>query len=139
MDKILIILFLLIGIIPAYPISSVSDGSKPVYEIPLDIEDSYDEDGDSNEEPDIVHPPRRHRMPGLLLLCEISRENGITISQSGISENIVSYEVYDSYGCCVAIFSDEAEFIDFLFSGISGEYILRFKTDNRAYSGMVCL
>ena len=84
-------------------------------------------------------PARGNRMPARRVMCEISCENGITISQSGISESIVSYEVYDTSGCCVAIFSDEAGFVDFLFSGISGEYILRFKTDNLAYIGVVCL
>lgn len=130
-----VIALFLFGVLILSPLQSFADAGGEC-DVVLQEEQPSDPNEDSEE---IIEIPNRRRLPGRRVMCEISRENGITISQSGISENIVSYEVYDSYGCCVAIFSDEAGFIDFLFSGISGEYILRFKTDNRAYSGMVCL
>lgn len=97
---------------------------------------------DLSEEPsdDIIENPLPdHRMPARKIMCEISRENGVSIARSGVSESIVSYEVYDPAGGCVAVFADEQDFIDFIFSGISGEYLLRFRTQEHTYSGMICL
>ena len=75
----------------------------------------------------------------MALHCTISQESGITISGSGIADEIVSYEVCDTIGSCVAIFNDEQSFIDFIFSDISGEYILRFRTPEYAYSGIISI
>ena len=97
---------------------------------------------DLSEEPsdDIIENPLPdHRMPARKIMCEISRENGVVIYQSGIADDIVSYEVYDTTGANIAIFSDEQSFIDFIFSGISGEYILRFRTTEHNYSGIIYL
>ena len=129
------IALLLFGVLILSPLQSFADAGGE-YDVVLQEEQPYDPDEDSEE---IIEIPNRRRLPRRRVMCEISCENGITISQSGISESIVSYEVYDTSGCCVAIFSDETGFVDFLFSGISGEYILRFKTDNLAYIGVVCL
>ena len=97
---------------------------------------------DLSEEPSdeiIEDPLPDHRMPTRKIMCEISRENGVVIYQSGIADDIVSYEVYDTTGACIAIFNDEQSFIDFIFSGISGEYILRFRTPEYAYSGIISI
>ena len=97
---------------------------------------------DLNEEPsdDIIENPLPdHRMPARKIICEISRENGVVIYQSGIADEIVSYEVCDAIGSNIAIFSDEQSFIDFIFSGISGEYIIRFRTPEHAYSGIISI
>lgn len=97
---------------------------------------------DLSEEPsdDIIENPLPdHRMPARKIMCEISRENGVVIYQSGIADDIVSYEVYDTTGACIAIFSDEQSFIDFIFSGISGEFQIRFRTDSASYSGKIYL
>ena len=97
---------------------------------------------DLSEEPSdeiIEDPLPDHRMPARKIMCEISRENGVVIYQSGIADDIVSYEVYDTTGACIAIFNDEQSFIDFIFSGISGEYILRFRTPEYAYSGIISI
>lgn len=97
---------------------------------------------DLSEEPSdeiIEDPLPDHRMPARKIMCEISRENGVVIYQSGIADEIVSYEVYDTTGACIAIFSDEQSFIDFIFSGISGEFQIRFRTDSASYSGYIKL
>lgn len=97
---------------------------------------------DLSEEPsdDIIENPLPdHRMPARKIMCEISRENGVVIYQSGIADDIVSYEVYDTTGACIAIFNDEQSFIDFIFSGISGEYLLRFRTQEHTYSGIISI
>ena len=97
---------------------------------------------DLSEEPSdeiIEDPLPDHRMPARKIMCEISRENGVVIYQSGIADDIVSYEVYDTTGACIAIFNDEQSFIDFIFSGISGEYLLRFRTQEHTYSGIIYL
>ena len=97
---------------------------------------------DLSEEPsdDIIENPLPdHRMPARKIMCEISRENGVVIYQSGIADDIVSYEVYDTTGACIAIFNDEQSFIDFIFSDISGEYILRFRTPEHTYSGIISI
>lgn len=97
---------------------------------------------DLSEEPSdeiIEDPLPDHRMPARKIMCEISRENGVVIYQSGIADDIVSYEVCDTIGSCVAIFNDEQSFIDFIFSDISGEYILRFRTPEYAYSGIISI
>lgn len=97
---------------------------------------------DLSEEPsdDIIENPLPdHRMPARKIMCEISRENGVVIYQSGIADDIVSYEVYDTTGACIAIFNDEQSFIDFIFSGISGEFQICFRTDSASYSGYIFL
>ena len=97
---------------------------------------------DLSEEPSdeiIEDPLPDHRMPARKIMCEISRENGVVIYQSGIADDIVSYEVYDTTGSNIAIFSDEQSFINFIFSGISGEYLLRFRTQEHTYSGIIYL
>lgn len=97
---------------------------------------------DLSEEPSdeiIEDPLPDHRMPARKIMCEISLENGVVIYLSGIADEIVSYEVYDTTGACIAIFNDEQSFIDFIFSGISGEYLLRFRTSEYSYSGIISI
>ena len=106
------------------------------HDVVLNEEPPADPGNDSEE---IIEIPNRNRMPARKIMCEISRENGVVIYQSGIADEIVSYEVYDTTGACIAIFSDEQSFIDFIFSGISGEYILRFRTTEHNYSGIIYL
>ena len=101
----------------------------------LQEQPSSDPDEDSEEIFEI--PDVGRRMPARRVMCEISRENGVSIARSGVSESIVSYEVYDPAGGCVAVFADEQDFIDFIFSGISGEFQIRFITDSASYSGYI--
>lgn len=90
-----------------------------------------------NDSEEIIEIPNRNRLPARKIMCEISRENGVVIYQSGIADEIVSYEIYDITGSNIAIFSDEQSFIDFIFSGISGEFQIRFRTDSASYSGYI--
>ena len=106
------------------------------HDVVLNEEPPADPGNDSEE---IIEIPNRNRIPARKIMCEISRENGVVIYQSGIADDIVSYEVYDTTGANIAIFSDEQSFIDFIFSGISGEYILRFRTTEHNYSGIIYL
>ena len=85
----------------------------------------------------IEAPLPNHRMPARKIMCEISQESGITISGSGIADEIVSYEVCDTTGSNIAIFSDEQSFIDFIFSGISGNFRIRLRTDSASFSGYI--
>lgn len=58
--------------------------------------------------------PKGKRTPSYTLLCTISIENGVEIP--GVTkEAIDSFEAYDNAGFCLAIFSDESDFIDFFF------------------------
>ena len=109
------------------------------YDIPLVPEPGTSDDAPKDDRPPIELPPPRHRTPGIVFHCTISQESGITISGSGIADEIVSYEVCDTIGSCVAIFNDEQSFIDFIFSGISGEFQIRFRTDSSSYSGKIYL
>jgi len=106
------------------------------HDVVLNEEPPVDSGNDSEE---IIEIPNRNRIPTRKIICEISRENGVVIYQSGTAEEIVSYEVCDTTGACIAIFSDEQSFIDFIFSGISGEYLLRFRTPEHNYSGIIYL
>ena len=107
------------------------------HDVILNEEPPADPGNDSEEIIEI--PNRGSRMPARKIMCEISLENGVVIYQSGIADEIVSYEVYDTTGSNIAIFSDEQSFIDFIFSGISGEFQIRFRTDSASYSGKIYL
>ena len=105
------------------------------HDVILNEEPPADPGNDSEEIIEI--PNRGSRMPARKIMCEISLENGVVIYQSGIADEIVSYEVYDTTGSNIAIFSDEQSFIDFIFSGITGEFQIRFRTDCTSYSGYI--
>ena len=66
------------------------------HDVVLNEEPPADPGNDSEEIIEI--PNRGSRMPARKIMCEISRENGVVIYQSGIADDIVSYEVYDTTG-----------------------------------------
>lgn len=133
--KKLILLFLLVALMLS-PLPSFADSGE-LYDVVLQEQPSSDPDEDSEEIFEI--PDVGRRMPARRVMCEISRENGVSIARSGVSGSIVSYEVYEPAGGCVAVFADEQDFIDFIFSGISGEYLLRFRTPEHTYSGIISI
>ncbi len=138
--KILAILILFIGMsINFTAFCGAPDNPPDEYDVPLVPGPGGSDNGSKDDPPPIELPPDRHRTPGMALHCTISHESGITISGSGIADDIVSYEVCDTTGACIAIFSDEQSFIDFIFSGISGEYLLRFRTPEYSYSGIISI
>ena len=116
-----------------------SDNPQDEYDVPLVPGPGGSDNGSKDDPPPIELPPDRHRTPGIALHCTISQESGLTFTGNDIADDIVSYEVYDTTGANIAIFNDEQSFIDFIFSGISGEYILRFRTTEHNYSGIIYL
>lgn len=110
-----------------------SDGT-PSYVIPLT---SNEDSGTSSEDPgNIYDPPIRHRMPSKHIDCIID-PNGIN-SSSFDSNYITLFEIYDSNGEQVEVFSDEHGFITFLFS-LSGQFEIRLHFDEYVLHGYVYL
>lgn len=118
---------------------AIPDNPQDEYDVPLVPGPGGSDNGSKDDPPPIEFPPGRHRTPGMALHCTITQESGLTFTGSDITDEIISYEIYDTTGSCVAIFSDEQSFIDFIFSGISGEFQIRFRTDSASYSGYIKL
>lgn len=78
-----------------------------------------------------------HRMPTHPILCNISVEDGVTFCD-GSDPDIISYEIKDADNNPVAVTSDEADFIQTLFS-LTGEYVIQFRTDEYVYYGGICI
>lgn len=81
-------------------------------------------------------PQRGDRAPGYPIEATISLGGGVEI-QGLDSADILSYEVCDEEGVCLALFADESDFTDFLFSSNPGMYMLRFLTDDYIYIGYI--
>ena len=79
-------------------------------------------------------PAHGNRLPGIPIEASISTD-GIEIPGLD-SIDIISYKLCDENGDCMALFADEAGFIDFLFSN-AGVYIVRFTTVDYAYIGYI--
>lgn len=76
------------------------------------------------------------RIPPKPICCTISTEG---ISVAGLSEDIITYEVWDETSeICLASFNEEQEFLDFLFNQ-SGEFQILFITENYCISGNVII
>ena len=80
-------------------------------------------------------PQHGHRTPGCPIEAIISLGGGVEI-QGIDSADILSYEVCDEEGVCLASFADESDFTGFLFSN-AGAYMVRFITDDYIYIGYV--
>ena len=80
-------------------------------------------------------PQRGSRAPGYPIEATISLDGGVEI-QGIDSADILSYEVCDEEGVCLASFADESDFTGFLFSS-AGAYMVRFTTDDYIYIGYV--
>lgn len=120
MKKLLTILGLLC--LPA--ITNAEETNIPIEEEPEEIPD---------------YPGKNHhRLPARPINCTISTETGVSIPGVSTSE-ILSFEIYDESGeLCLASFNDEMEFVSFLFS-LEGEYVIRFVTENKSYTGYISL
>lgn len=75
-----------------------------------------------------------HRRP-TPFQCTISRNEGVKIS-SITAEEIERYEIYDTSGACLGIFSDQDQFISSLFSR-SGVFEVRFYTNDYLFIGKI--
>lgn len=117
-----------------YPSPGTSNNGDMYYEIPL-----YDEENgeDAEDVTPVEEPQRRARMPRCNKSCIISNESGVLINGSPVSDRILSYRIYGVDGVCLAVFADEFSFVNFIFSGISGEYVLRFLMDKDSYAGTI--
>ncbi len=77
------------------------------------------------------------RSPSMPLYCIISKTNGLNIV--GMSEDIISYEIWDAeYETYIASFSEEFEFIDFLFLQ-SGYFHVKIETENYNFHGDISI
>jgi len=96
---------------------------------------SYEVSMDQESEPIYVKDPERgHRMPSKRINCTITT-NGIYFSSMNVEE-IISFEVYDRHGVCIASFIDEQDFLSFLFS-TSGAVKIIFRTDGYLLRGFI--
>ncbi len=75
------------------------------------------------------------RIPGAPVQCTIDATAGIQFVGMEKPE-ILTFELYDLSGACMAVFGDEDSFLDFLFAQ-SGEYQIRLVTANWAYVGYI--
>lgn len=75
-----------------------------------------------------------HRTPPMQILCIIDKNN---IRCVDISEKILCFEILHEDACLFSAF-EEYTFITNLFS-LSGEYTIRFSTDNYIYEGSIIL
>ena len=93
-------------------------------------EDSGDEKNDNH---------RGHRTIPRHFTCVISRTNGITIENFN-NVHFCAYEILDAdTEGCVASFTNESDFIDYLYSGIKGEFIIRFQTGDLWLAGYISI
>lgn len=120
MRQLIIILISVLGIL--YSSIQVVGDTAPAKTVPVKKKPKKDLD------------PEGRRVPGRIIYCSISIENGVEIP--GVAkEEIDSFEAYDNAGFCLATFSDESGFIEFFFENyeIIGE--VRFLTTNYIFVG----
>lgn len=81
---------------------------------------------------EIEEEPQGHRVPPHIFNCTVGCE-GVRIE--GIdTKDILSYEVYDKLGICVGLFSNEQDFISFIFPR-NGLYTVGFLTTDCCFAG----
>ena len=79
-------------------------------------------------------PANGRRTPSVPVMCLISERDGVTFLSSAPTR-IIYYEILDEEGM-VMTFPNDTSFVHALFS-LSGEYELRFTTDEYLYIGYV--
>ncbi|MDE6576866.1 MAG: hypothetical protein K2K58_01680 [Muribaculaceae bacterium] len=122
MKKLLQILSILTALLCSVNCMAMTDSN---YDLTVYVEENH-------ENPD---PNRGQRAPQVPLLCSISVTDGLRIS--GIDNSLIeSFEIRDGYGNTIAVLSDEASFIDIVFS-LHGEYRIIFYLNDRTLSGWI--
>lgn len=112
-----------------YPFS-ISADDNATYNI------SMQKETNNTSWPNIQGDPEGRRIPPKPINCTISPD-GIYVS--GLSEDIITYEIWnDAAEICIASFTEESEFLEFLFSQ-SGEFHISFITENYCISGNILL
>jgi len=89
---------------------------------------------DESEDEDTT---RGCRAPSKPISCHISESTGVVIPGVDKSD-IISFEVYNENGICLASLTEESEFISFLFS-LSEPVEIRIITDQYIYHGYISL
>ena len=130
MKTLIISLFLLTGSLFTMPIYADNEVDED-----YDIELSESED-DARPRPQ--YPKGKRSLP-ILIQCNISNVNGVTIYSDEGTVDIVSYEIWNVNGeTCHGVYSDERQFINALFAH-KGEYIVVFTAINKKYKGFIWL
>lgn len=81
------------------------------------------------------YDPPIHRSPADAYICSITPENGVEIS--GTTDEIISYEIWDATGTvCIAYFTNEEEFVEYLFS-LNGDFQLVFFFEDYTLTGEI--
>ncbi|MDE5795615.1 MAG: hypothetical protein K2H75_00745 [Muribaculaceae bacterium] len=107
--------------------------TTPVYCVVTLTQNYNPESGVRSEDEPIKH----HRLPSRSIEGTISTTEGVIIPGVN-SSDLLSYELYDESGVCIAMFSEADDFISFLFSQ-SGSFEIRFTTKNYIYVGYMVL
>lgn len=120
--------FLLILLVTAlfYPLSMSADQGRNIYVVSLIKlpKKSKDHNKDIGKE--------GQRSPSRPMMCIFSEEG---IQADIAPEEILSYELWDqTEEFCIASFTDEASFLQYLFS-YPGEFQIRIETDEYTYVG----
>ncbi len=84
---------------------------------------------------EIEEEPQGHRVPPGAIRCLIDLHEGVQI-KSVNSEDILCYEVYTEDGVCEETFTDEQEFVSFIYS-LSGFHIVNFITSDNYLAGYI--
>lgn len=92
---------------------------------------------EQDEIPKIIDPDKGRRTSAWYFLCNISCETGVDIQ--GIDDFVVlSYEMADESGVTLGIFTDEAEFVQTLYS-VSGNWRISIHAEEYTLTGYVSL
>lgn len=84
----------------------------------------------------VYDPPVPRRSASKKILCAISPAG---VSIPGVtSDEILSYDIYDTKGGCIASFATEADFISFIYN-YKGTIEIRLYTETSVYHGFLTI
>lgn len=84
----------------------------------------------------VTDTPTGNRSGSAPILCTMRRDN-IVISGTDLSE-ILTFEIYDESGFCLANFSNKEDFLAYIFT-LNGNVEVKFHTERFVLSGSVTL
>lgn len=89
----------------------------------------------NNDNHKVEFEKESHRTSVRLTQCTISKNDGVQIS--GFDDEIISYEVWNETGTdCIALYTDEDNFVDYIFNCI-GSYQIIFRSDEYIFYGYI--
>ena len=93
-----------------------------------------------SKEGEYMMPPKKgHRVPGMQVFCVIDfiSKNIKVSAQTGISHDVVSYELWDEYGEVLhTCYFNDYEMVEYM-SNVSGTYKIRLIMQDDIYFGYV--